>query len=62
MMRKIEREPNGLGKFVPGQDLVVAGAIAKKGTRAAADKKERCWKQDFPDYLCGIWMRHWMKN
>ena len=39
MMRKIDREPNGLGTFVPGQDLVVAGAIAKKGVRTAVDKK-----------------------
>lgn len=39
MMRKIDREPNGRGIFAPGQDLVVAGAIAKKGVRAAVDKK-----------------------
>ena len=39
MMRKIEREPMGLGWFVPGQDLVVAGAIGKIGVRAALEKK-----------------------
>lgn len=39
MMRKIEREPNGKGIFVPGQDLVVAGAIGKTGARAALEKK-----------------------
>lgn len=54
MMRKIEREPNGLGKFVPGQDLVVAGAIAKKGTRAAADKKIEVLETRFS----GLFMRN----
>ena len=54
MMRKIEREPNGLGKFVPGQDLVVAGAIAKKGARAAADKKREVLETRFS----GLFMRN----
>ena len=47
MMRKIEREPNGRGIFAPGQDLVVAGAIAKKGARAAVDKKQEVLEARF---------------
>ena len=47
MMRKIEREPNGRGIFAPGQDLVVAGAIAKKGARAALDKKQEVLEARF---------------
>lgn len=39
-MRKIERIPNGSGIFRPGQDLVVAGAIAKAGARAALEKRK----------------------
>ena len=39
MMRKIEREPNGTGRFAPGQDLVIAGAIAKEGAKAALKQK-----------------------
>ncbi|MBQ7794964.1 MAG: AIR synthase [Lachnospiraceae bacterium] len=46
-MRKIEREPNGRGIFAPGQDLVVAGAIAKKGARAAVDKKQEVLEARF---------------
>ena len=47
MMRKINREPNGRGIFAPGQDLVVAGAIAKKGARAAVDKKREVLESRF---------------
>lgn len=47
MMRKIDREPNGRGIFAPGQDLVVAGAIAKKGVRAAVDKKREVLESRF---------------
>ena len=47
MMRKIDREPNGCGRFVPGQDLVVAGAIAKKGARAAVDKNRAMLESRF---------------
>ena len=47
MMRKIDREPNGRGIFAPGQDLVVAGAIAKKGARAAVDKKREVLESRF---------------
>ena len=54
MMRKIEREPNGLGKFVPGQDLVVAGAIAKKGARAAVEKNRELLEARFS----GLFMRN----
>lgn len=54
MMRKIEREPNGLGKFVPGQDLVVAGAIAKKGARAAVEKNRELLETRFS----GLFMRN----
>lgn len=39
MMRKIERQPNGDGRFVPGQDLVVAGSIGKAGVRAAVENQ-----------------------
>ncbi len=39
MMRKIEREPNGRGIFTPGQDLVVAGAIGRKGVKTAVERK-----------------------
>lgn len=39
MMRKIQREPNGIGVFIPGQDLVVAGAIGKTGAGAALERK-----------------------
>lgn len=39
MMRKIEREPNGKGIFIPGQDLVVAGCIGKTGAREALNNK-----------------------
>ncbi len=49
MMRKIDREPNGCGIFAPGQDLVVAGAIAKKGVRAAVDKKREVLEARFSD-------------
>lgn len=54
MMRKIEREPNGLGKFVPGQDLVVAGAIAQKGARAAVEKNRELLETRFS----GLFMRN----
>lgn len=37
-MRKIERNPNGAGRFEPGQDLIVAGTIGKEGSRAAIDR------------------------
>lgn len=47
MMRKIDREPNGRGSFAPGQDLVVAGAIAKKGVRIAAEKKKEVLESRF---------------
>ena len=47
MMRKIDRDPNGRGIFAPGQDLVVAGAIAKKGVRAAVDKKRAVLEERF---------------
>lgn len=38
-MRKIDREPNGRGIFKPGQDLVIAGVIAKAGVKAAMEKR-----------------------
>ena len=47
MMRKIDREPNGRGIFVPGQDLVVAGAIAKHGARVAVDKNKEVLESRF---------------
>ncbi len=58
MMRKIDREPNGLGTFVPGQDLVVAGAIAKKGVRTAVDKKRDVLEARFS----GLFMRNLEKS
>ncbi|MFR8164973.1 MAG: hypothetical protein ACLU8D_02115 [Enterocloster sp.] len=51
-MRKIEREPHGRGRFVPGQDLVVAGCIGKAGTLAAMEKKKKCWR---PDSMAYFW-------
>ena len=47
MMRKIEREPRGAGRFVPGQDLVVAGAIGKVGVKAALEKKRELLSSRF---------------
>ena len=46
-MRKIEREPHGRGRFVPGQDLVVAGCIGKAGTLAAMEKKKEVLEARF---------------
>jgi len=46
-MRKIERTPNGSGIFRPGQDLVVAGAIAKAGAKAALEKKRPVFESRF---------------
>lgn len=40
-MRKVLREQQGSGIFVPGQDLVVAGAIGKAGVQAALEQKEQ---------------------
>ena len=40
MMRKIIREPNGSGIFEPGQDLVVAGAIGKRGVGLALRERK----------------------
>lgn len=53
MMRRIEREPNGSGIFTPGQDLVVAGAIGKKGVRTAVEKKREILESRF----CGAFIR-----
>lgn len=49
MMRKIEREPNGKGIFIPGQDLVVAGVIGKTGVRKALEKKADILKIRFSE-------------
>ncbi len=54
MMRRIEREPNGSGIFKPGQDLVVAGAIGKKGVRTAVEKKREMLESRF----CAAFMRN----
>lgn len=53
MMRRIEREPNGRGIFAPGQDLVVAGVIGKKGVKTAAERKREMLGSRF----CGAFMR-----
>lgn len=53
MMRKIEREPNGTGRFAPGQDLVIAGAIAKEGAQAALKQKRELLESRF----CGAFLR-----
>ncbi len=53
MMRKIEREPNGTGRFAPGQDLVIAGAIAKEGAQAALKQKREVLESRF----CGAFLR-----
>ena len=53
MMRKIEREPNGTGRFAPGQDLVIAGAIAKEGAKAALKQKREVLESRF----CGAFLR-----
>lgn len=53
MMRRIEREPNGSGIFKPGQDLVVAGTIGKKGVKTAVEKKREMLESRF----CGAFMR-----
>ena len=53
MMRRIEREPNGSGIFKPGQDLVVAGTIGKKGIKTAVEKKRKMLESRF----CGAFMR-----
>ena len=52
-MRRIDREPNGSGVFRPGQDLVVAGAIGKKGVRTAVEKK----RPMLEDRFCGAFIR-----
>ncbi len=49
MMRRIEREPNGSGIFTPGQDLVVAGVIGKKGVKAAVEKRKDVLESRFCD-------------
>ncbi len=49
MMRRIEREPNGRGIFTPGQDLVVAGSIGKKGVKTAVEKKREMLESRFCD-------------
>ena len=55
MMRRIEREPNGRGIFVPGQDLVVAGCIGKAGAKAALNyKKEMIAARFSPAYVRGM--------
>ena len=46
-MRKIEREPHGRGRFVPGQDLVVAGSIGKAGALAAMEKRKEALEARF---------------
>ena len=46
-MRKIEREPHGRGRFVPGQDLVVAGCIGMAGALAAMEKKKEALEARF---------------
>lgn len=57
MMRKIDREPNGSGIFAPGQDLVVAGVIAKKGVRAAAEKKKEVLESRFSKlFMRNLWV------
>lgn len=53
MMRKIEREPNGTGRFAPGQDLVIAGAIAKEGARAVLERKKEVLESRF----CAAFLR-----
>ena len=53
MMRKIEREPNGTGRFAPGQDLVIAGVIAKEGAKAALKQKREVLESRF----CGAFLR-----
>ena len=53
MMRRIEREPYGSGIFKPGQDLVVAGAIGKKGVRTAVEKNREMLENRF----CSAFMR-----
>lgn len=46
-MRRIEREPHGRGRFVPGQDLVAAGCIGKAGVLAAMEKKKEALEARF---------------
>jgi len=50
-MRKIEREPNGAGRFQPGQDLVVAGTIGKNGVKTALNRKEHEIFAHFPEWF-----------
>ena len=55
MMRRIEREPNSRGIFVPGQDLVVAGCIGKTGAKVALKyKKEMIAARFSPAYVRGM--------
>lgn len=54
MMRRIEREPNGRGVFQAGQDLVVAGAIGKKGVKTAVETKREMLEKRF----CKAFMRN----
>ena len=54
-MRKIEREPQGSGKFCPGQDLVAAGIIAKSGVKAAVKLGRGTLQLHFTeDFICEI--------
>lgn len=38
-MKKIDRKPRGSARFVPGQELVVAGTIGKAGAKLALEQK-----------------------
>lgn len=51
-MRKIDRTPHGMGKFMPGQDLVVAGVIGKFGARKAMETRSAALTARFhPTFL-----------
>ena len=52
-MRKIEREPHGRGRFVPGQDLVVAGCIGKGGSSGCHGKEKRSAGGQIPWRISG---------
>ena len=52
-MRRFEREPHGRGRFVPGQDLVVAGCIGKAGALAAMEKRKEALEARFHGVFLG---------
>ena len=51
-MRKIAREPKGAGRFSPGEDLVIAGAVGKAGVLEALSVKHNVLETRFTaDFL-----------